>query len=94
MSRVFHFPTLKLANRVFYTMAGISLFLMIFLTPPLMWLFEGEHGFGGVELWLVRFALILVPVFFVVMAILTRRLDEDIFRHYARTPAPEKEKQP
>ena len=94
MSNVFFLSTLKLASRVFYAMAGISLFLVIFITPPLMRLLDYHLIFGMIELLLVPFALFLVPVFFVVMALLTRRLDEDIFRHYARPSAPEKEKQP
>lgn len=98
MSRVFHFPTLKLANRIFYAMAGISLFLVIFITPPLMRHLDGISVLGGylfgiVELWFVRFALILFPVFFVVMAVLTRRLDKELYR-YVQTLDPEQAKQP
>ena len=80
----FYLPTLKLASRVFYIMAAVSLFLMIFIAPPLLELLNYHLVFGDIELLFVLLALILVPVFFVVMAILTRRLDNDIFRHYAR----------
>ena len=94
MNHVFYLSTLKLASRVFYTLAGISLFLVIFITPPLMRLLRYHLIFGMIELLLVPIALFLFPVFFVVMALLTRKLDEDIFRHYARPTAPGKEKQP
>lgn len=93
MNHVFYLPTLKWASKVFYTMAGISLFLAIFITPPLMRLLKYHLIFGTFELLLVPIALFLVPVFFAILAVLTRRLDEDIFRHYARPSAPGKEKQ-
>lgn len=94
MKHVFYLSSLKLASRVFCTLAGISLFLVIFITPPLMRLLEYHLIFGMVELLLVPIALFLFPVFFVVMALFMRRLDEDIFRHYARPNTPEKENQP
>ena len=93
MNHVFYLSTLKLARRVFYAMSGFSLFLAIFITPPLMRLLRYHLIFGTFESLLVPIALFLVPVFFVVLAILTRRLDEDIFRHYARPSVPEGAKQ-
>ena len=80
----FYLPALKLASKVFYIMAAVSLFLVIFITPPLLKILGYHLIFEDIEILLVLFALILIPVFFVVMAILTRRLDNDIFRHYAR----------
>lgn len=82
MKHDFYLSTLRLVSRVFYTMAALSLFLVIFLTPPLMRLLHYHLIFDTVELFLVSVALFLIPVFFVVMAVLTGRLDEDIFRHY------------
>ena len=89
MKHEFYLSTLKVASRVFYTMAALSLFLVIFLTPPLMRLLDYHLIFGTVELFLVSFALGLIPVFFGVMGLLTARLDEDIFRHYALPDDPE-----
>ena len=80
----FYLPALKLASKVFYIMAAVSLFLVIFITPPLLKILGYHLIFEDIEILLVLFALILIPVFFVVMAGLMRRLDNDIFRHYAR----------
>ena len=89
MAHIYYLSTLKLANRIFRVLAGVSLFLAVFITPPLLRVLHYHLIFGTIELLFVVIALFLVPVFFAVMAFLARKLDEDIFRHYARPHAAE-----